>query len=381
MTEKINQNIINKITYLIKSGNLSAAKKDINYALKKDSNSIFLLNSLSLIFFKEGKLNESIDISKKILLLDDNNVDALINIGNSLKEKGESKSALKFFLKILEIDKSNEYVNYNIAMIFYDAKEFNKAFEFFKLSKYADFNEKMMQCKYKIGHFEEFNSMLNNEINKPNISRTISSLSAHASVNLKQKDKYKFCNNPLDFIYKKNIDDHRFIKELIEKIDKMEIDNRNQDLLKNGEQTAGNIFEKADKHFSSLKEIIFEVINVYYKKFQDENNEFIRQWPKSKNINGWIINMSENGFLKPHIHEEGWISGTLYLKLPKKINDQGKIKFGIHGYDYPKLHDDFPSKTVSLDEGDIIMFPSSLFHETIPFQEEKRICVAFDINP
>tara|TARA_Y100001970_G_C14254369_1_gene874144 strand:- start:5729 stop:6874 length:1146 start_codon:yes stop_codon:yes gene_type:complete len=381
MTEKINKNVINKITYLIKAGNLSAAKKDVNYALKKDSNSIFLLNSLSLILFKEGKLNESIDISKKILLLDDNNIDALINIGNSLKEKGEAKPALKYFFKILEIDESNEYVNYNIAMILYDAREFNKAFEFFKLSKYADFNEKMMQCKYKIGHFDEFNSMLNNEINKPNISRTISSLSAHASVNLKQKDDYKFCKNPLDFIYKKNIDDQSFVKELNEKIDKMVIDNRNQDLLKNGKQTAGNIFEKTDRHFSSLKETIFTAMNDYYKKYHEENNEFINQWPKSKNINGWIINMSENGFLKPHIHEKGWISGTLYLKLPKKIDNQGKIKFGIHGYDYPKLHDNFPTKTVSINEGDIIMFPSSLFHETIPFKGDKRICIAFDINP
>jgi len=91
--------------------------------------------------------------------------------------------------------------------------------------------------------------------------------------------------------------------------------------------------------------------------------------------------MDNNGFLKPHIHEKGWISGTLYLKLPKKIDNQGKIQFGIHGYDYPKLHEDFPTKAVDLTEGDIIMFPSSLFHETIPFHGEKRICIAFDISP
>jgi len=32
--------------------------------------------------------------------------------------------------------------------------------------------------------------------------------------------------------------------------------------------------------------------------------------------------------------------------------------------------------------GDIVLFPSSLFHRTIPFNaKEERICVAFDLKP
>jgi hypothetical protein len=32
--------------------------------------------------------------------------------------------------------------------------------------------------------------------------------------------------------------------------------------------------------------------------------------------------------------------------------------------------------------GDIVLFPSSLFHRTIPFSaDEDRICVAFDLKP
>ena len=381
MTNKISQNAINKIAYLIKSGNLFAAKKDVVNALKKDEDSLFLLSSLALILFKEGKLDESIEVSNKILLLDSNNIDALLNIGNSLKDKGKTKSALNYFFKILEIDSSQEYINYNIAMIFYDAKEFNKALDYFKLSKHNDFNEKILQCQYKMSLFNEFNIMLNEELDKPNTSRIVSSLSSHAAVNLKQKDNYNFCKNPMEFIYKKNIDDPDFIKQLNHKIEKMNFDNRNQDLLKNGKQTAGNIFETVDRDYLNLKKIIFEFVNNFYTEYKDEKNEFIKQWPKTKNINGWIINMDNNGFLKPHIHEKGWISGTLYLKLPKKIDNQGKIQFGLHGYDYPKLHEDFPTRAVDLTEGDIIMFPSSLFHETIPFHGEKRICIAFDISP
>ena len=31
--------------------------------------------------------------------------------------------------------------------------------------------------------------------------------------------------------------------------------------------------------------------------------------------------------------------------------------------------------------GDIVLFPSSLFHRTLPFSGKERICIAFDINP
>jgi hypothetical protein len=34
------------------------------------------------------------------------------------------------------------------------------------------------------------------------------------------------------------------------------------------------------------------------------------------------------------------------------------------------------------EEGDVIFFPSSVFHRTIPFtSDEERICIAFDLKP
>ena len=33
-------------------------------------------------------------------------------------------------------------------------------------------------------------------------------------------------------------------------------------------------------------------------------------------------------------------------------------------------------------KGDLVLFPSSLFHRTIPFDsKEERLCIAFDIVP
>ena len=94
--------------------------------------------------------------------------------------------------------------------------------------------------------------------------------------------------------------------------------------------------------------------------------------------------MKKGGNLGSHIHEEGWISGCVYLKLPKqKVHEtDAGFEYGTDGDSYPRQHDNFPSHIVVQEVGDIVLFPSSLFHRTIPFSsDEDRVCVAFDLKP
>ena len=45
-------------------------------------------------------------------------------------------------------------------------------------------------------------------------------------------------------------------------------------------------------------------------------------------------------------------------------------------------NEDFPKKTYAVGVGDVVFFPSSVFHRTIPFNSnEERICIAFDVKP
>jgi hypothetical protein len=46
------------------------------------------------------------------------------------------------------------------------------------------------------------------------------------------------------------------------------------------------------------------------------------------------------------------------------------------------MHDDFEKKLYAPQVGDVVFFPSSVFHRTIPFSSnEERICIAFDLKP
>ena len=121
----------------------------------------------------------------------------------------------------------------------------------------------------------------------------------------------------------------------------------------------------------------------YRDSYMDSDEGFIKNWPQNTNLYGWIIELNKGGNLRSHMHKLGWLSGSLYLQL-KKIprSNQGNIVFDLHGADYPKDSKIFPNIEFDIEQGDIILFPSSIFHKTIPFDlDENRITLAFDIKP
>ena len=55
-------------------------------------------------------------------------------------------------------------------------------------------------------------------------------------------------------------------------------------------------------------------------KDKDKNSIFVKQFPKTVdfNISSWYVKMQSGGHLDSHIHEEGWVSGSVYLSMPKE---------------------------------------------------------------
>ena len=100
---------------------------------------------------------------------------------------------------------------------------------------------------------------------------------------------------------------------------------------------------------------------------------------------GWNVRYLKLGHQNSHIHPDGWLSGVFYLKIPQKIEDnQGSIEFSIHGFNYPIVNKnkETPSSMHKPVPGDLVLFPSSLFHKTIPCNSiEERHVIAFDIRP
>ena len=63
-----------------------------------------------------------------------------------------------------------------------------------------------------------------------------------------------------------------------------------------------------------------------------------------------------------------------------KLFEHPTIIFELHGYDYPIKNKNYPQKIYQPKNGDIVLFPSSLFHRTIPvIKDVERCVIAFDL--
>jgi len=349
--------------------------------------------NLAAGFRNKGLLDEAIEQFEKSLSFNENNSETLTSLGNALWHKGKTEEGLKKLNKAIEINPNHPEANYNLAVFLSDNNELEKALDHYQRSKIYDWQERSLYCLYKTEQYEKFKSELNKLIDiKKNNSPFLATLSAHHAINFKTKDKYNFCNEPLDFATHMSIKEltqpnSNLLKELLKDIKKEEISKRTQSRLHHGIQSSGNLFKRSEGSFKTIAKLIADAIHKYYQKNKDKDKDsiFVKQFPKNIDFNSsWYVKMQSGGHLDSHIHEEGWVSGSVYLSMPKekKNPNEGAIELSLHGDNYPKKHDNFPTKTYTVNVGDVVFFPSSVFHRTIPFSsKEERICIAFDVKP
>ena len=205
----------------------------------------------------------------------------------------------------------------------------------------------------------------------------------------KKNTAHKFCQNPLSFIYFSNIGSHLedarpFVKGLIEELNEIEIiwePNRRSAVKGFTTLTEINLFKSPSGKIDQLKSIILKELETYYLRFQDEPCSYIQKWPSEKSLRGWHVVLKNQGYQSAHIHPSGWLSGVIYLKVvPLLGNDEGAIEFSLNGQNYNDVSS--PSLIHQPDFGDIVFFPSSLHHRTIPFTTDTdRIIISFDLLP
>ena len=78
------------------------------------------------------------------------------------------------------------------------------------------------------------------------------------------------------------------------------------------------------------------------------------------------------------------MSGSVYFQIPRNLSkNEAAIKFTCNYENYPKINNkELKEKIITLKTGDIVVFPSSLYHSTVPFNSDsRRICYAFDLKP
>ena len=121
---------------------------------------------------------------------------------------------------------------------------------------------------------------------------------------------------------------YQLVKDLLHDIYTADIAERKQSRLTFGIQSSGNLFRRQESSFQQLADALRLMIKNYHRRFSNESCEFIQAFPKNIEFSSsWFVKMQKGGHLSSHIHEDGWISGAVYLSIPNQnaTLDEGAI--------------------------------------------------------
>lgn len=356
-------------------------------ALRPDARGYF---NLGTTLHDQGEHKEAIRAFREAVRLDPHFADAWNDLGETLRDQGEMDEAIRCYKQALAVQPDHGRAKYNLGEFYCLAGRLQDAIPYFEESNFADAQDRALQCYYKTGQFEVFKQKFDQlTAHGQHASVLLGALSTHYATNFHLEDTYNFCREPMNYVVHTRIDelaepDSPLLKELLYDIQHLAIAERKQGRLYYGMQSAGNLLQRSELSYQKLATLIRSKVRDYQQHFAGSPYQIISGFPQEIEFtSSWYLRMKKGGYLTSHIHEEGWISGCVYLQLPAKNSaHEDSFEYSTDGDDYPRLHDDFPSQIVDQQVGDLVLFPSSLFHRTIPFHsDEERICVAFDIKP
>ena len=371
------------------TNNVEAALKIYEDLLRLNPGNFLLSTNLGNLYMAIGKISKAIDCFEVAFKKEPNHVSNLEALAIAYQDTGRNKEAIDCFKKVLALDEGKESARYHLARMLVRLNYYSEAIEHFDKTNYGLSKSHLLECLYYLGDKDKFYEHYRELINRKIINPLMASIGSHASIRFNISNKENpFCSDPFNYIKKQNITDNNelnndLISSILEFHKSGESDPKSQPLLSNGKQSSGNIFLNQRNDIQLLKKILENKVKNYLKEFSTSNEGFIINWPKNFKIYGWLVSISSGGKLSAHIHKEGWLSGSLYFKMPsKKTKNEGNIVFSLDGANYPTDGKKFDKKSVDVNKGDLVLFPSSLFHHTIPFKSnEERVTFAFDIIP
>lgn len=369
-------------------GKVAQAEVIFRKAINIDRNDANSYNNLGNLLLDRGALKEAIEHYRRCVRLDPGFVGAYNNLGNALKELGQIEEAEECYLRALAQDPTFASARFNLGILLFESERFKDAYENFEVIAEETSNPYELRCAY----FLEDENRLLQKINKSNAkyktNAVIGSITSCASRRYDIKLPNSFCNEPLKYSHEIQLANEcdfkrQFIEPAISILADPDTIYKEQGHLSNGLQTAGNIFNYEKYKSVEAVEVLRSQIGIYRKRFGQSDEGFIRDWPDSFSISGWLVSMQSGGSLTAHMHDNGWITGSVYINVPVKPNqDDGSLVLCVNDGENLAEEDLEEKRTIRVNTGSLCIFPSSLLHYTVPFDSpEARIVLAFDIIP
>jgi tetratricopeptide (TPR) repeat protein len=156
--------------------------------------------------------------------------------------------------------------------------------------------------------------------------------------------------------------------------------------VRGGSQTSGRLFGRPDPVIEAAAQALKDAVQRWAAQLPDDpTHPFLARRHGTPAFAGsWSVKLTRSGRHANHMHSEGWLSSAFYIALPPTVaagavGDAGALQFGSPpdelGLNLP------PRRVIRPREGWLALFPSYLWHGTLPFDDpQPRITAAFDLR-
>lgn len=345
-------------------------------------------NNLAITLTEMEKIEKAEIIFMQAIILAPNKFAlAYDQLGVLQQRRKRFQSAELYLNKFLVLSPSQLPNTVSMGTILYNRGDLIGALELFDAYNNELSRARALEVLFALGRTEEIYERIEDQAHLKTENLGIAAIAAFLSERDNKQTANNFCNNPIDFVYIANVSSHiedanLFLSSVIDELRDVRTSwEPIARTTKNGFQASVDIFKNPSTRMTMLQAILENELDSYRLNFQKEPCSLIKRWPKKNKLSGWHVILKQHGYQTAHIHPNGWVSGIIYLQVaPSLGGGEGAVEFSLNG---PNYHYPGASKKIHQPKlGDIVLFPSSLHHRTIPFSTNmERICISFDLIP
>lgn len=155
--------------------------------------------------------------------------------------------------------------------------------------------------------------------------------------------------------------------------------------VRTGTQTSGRLFARIEPEIRALRAAVVEAVKAHVAQLPpvDPNHPTLGIRPPDIRFSGsWSVRLTGEGHHSAHIHTQGWFSSAFYVAVPGDMDATDPHAGWLTLGDQPEFRDCPPAfRTIRPRPGQLVLFPSIMWHGTRPIHEGERMTVAFDISP
>lgn len=154
--------------------------------------------------------------------------------------------------------------------------------------------------------------------------------------------------------------------------------------VRGGTQTDGPLFSRIEPEIRALRTLILDAVADYAAQLpgRDLRHPLLAfgRTARPRFAGSWSVRLEGEGHHAHHVHPAGLISSAFYLTVPEESAAGGTEGWLTLGSPQAELGLAIePYRRIEPRPGRLVLFPSTMWHGTLPFRSGERLTVAFDI--